>query len=108
MLRQAQEHRPKLIVCGGSAYPRTVDTAEFRKIAARFWSGNRALIGAAISKGYEEAGVTPPAAPERLASALIAMDIGLALQHFVDPEGAPLDLYPDLYELLFSPLDPAR
>ncbi|MDF2749156.1 MAG: serine hydroxymethyltransferase [Gaiellaceae bacterium] len=29
----AKEHRPKLIVCGGSAYPRTVDTAEFRRIA---------------------------------------------------------------------------
>src|SRR5215207_4456149 len=29
----AQEHRPRLIVCGGSAYPRTVDTAEFRRIA---------------------------------------------------------------------------
>jgi hypothetical protein len=50
----------------------------------------------------------PPAEPERLASALIAMDIGLALQHFVDPEAAPLDLYPELYELLFSPLDPAQ
>ena len=33
MLELAKEHRPKLIVCGGSAYPRTVDTAEFRKIA---------------------------------------------------------------------------
>ena len=33
MLQLAKEHRPKLIVCGGSAYPRTVDTAEFRKIA---------------------------------------------------------------------------
>ena len=32
-LEVAKEHRPKLIVCGGSAYPRTVDTAEFRKIA---------------------------------------------------------------------------
>jgi glycine hydroxymethyltransferase len=31
--RLAEEHRPKLIVCGGSAYPRTVDTAEFRRIA---------------------------------------------------------------------------
>ena len=29
----AREHRPKLIVCGGSAYPRTVDTGEFRRIA---------------------------------------------------------------------------
>src|SRR4029078_5731368 len=33
VLRLAREVRPKLIVCGGSAYPRTVDTAEFRKIA---------------------------------------------------------------------------
>ena len=33
VLELAKEHRPKLIVCGGSAYPRTVDTAEFRRIA---------------------------------------------------------------------------
>ena len=29
----AHEHRPKLILCGGSAYPRTVDTPMFRRIA---------------------------------------------------------------------------
>jgi AcrR family transcriptional regulator len=79
---------------------------EFRRIAAGFWSGNRALTGQAIAAAYEEAGVTPPVDPERLASAWIAMDIGLALQHFVDPDGAPLDLYPELYDLLFSRLDP--
>src|SRR6187401_1177206 len=33
VLDLAKEHRPKLIVCGGSAYPRTVDAAEFRRIA---------------------------------------------------------------------------
>jgi len=33
VLRLAKEYRPKLIVCGGSAYPRTVETWEFRKIA---------------------------------------------------------------------------
>jgi glycine hydroxymethyltransferase len=33
VLALAREHRPKLIVCGGSAYPRTVDTSEFRRIA---------------------------------------------------------------------------
>src|SRR5918998_6778158 len=33
VLDLAREHRPKLIVCGGSAYPRTVDTVEFRRIA---------------------------------------------------------------------------
>ena len=33
VLALAKEHRPKVIVCGGSAYPRTVETWEFRKIA---------------------------------------------------------------------------
>jgi glycine hydroxymethyltransferase len=29
----AREHKPKLIVAGGSAYPRTIDFAHFRKVA---------------------------------------------------------------------------
>ena len=33
VLAKAREARPRLIVCGGSAYPRTVDTARFREIA---------------------------------------------------------------------------
>src|ERR671910_937363 len=33
VLHLAKEHRPSLIVCGGSAYPRTVETDQFRKIA---------------------------------------------------------------------------
>jgi glycine hydroxymethyltransferase len=33
VLEQARETKPRLIVCGGSAYPRTVDTAKFREIA---------------------------------------------------------------------------
>ncbi len=33
VLALAKEHRPKMILCGGSAYPRTVETWEFRKIA---------------------------------------------------------------------------
>ena len=33
VLRLAKEHRPKLIVCGGSAYPRTVQADRFREIA---------------------------------------------------------------------------
>ena len=31
--RLAHEHRPKLIICGGSAYPRVIDFAGFRAIA---------------------------------------------------------------------------
>jgi glycine hydroxymethyltransferase len=33
VLAKARESRPALIICGGSAYPRTVDTAKFREIA---------------------------------------------------------------------------
>src|SRR6187200_1193800 len=33
VLALAKQHRPKLIVCGGSAYPRTVETDKFREIA---------------------------------------------------------------------------
>jgi glycine hydroxymethyltransferase len=33
VLRIARDTRPKLIVCGGSAYPRTVETDRFREIA---------------------------------------------------------------------------
>ena len=33
VLRLAKEHRPKLIVCGGSAYPRVVEADRFREIA---------------------------------------------------------------------------
>ena len=29
----AKEHKPKLIICGGSAYPRTIDFKRFREIA---------------------------------------------------------------------------
>src|SRR6187551_1977640 len=33
ILQLAKEHRPRLIVCGGSAYPRTVEADKFREIA---------------------------------------------------------------------------
>ncbi|HSL65804.1 MAG TPA: serine hydroxymethyltransferase, partial [Gaiellaceae bacterium] len=33
VLELAKEHRPRLIICGGSAYPRTVETDRFRAIA---------------------------------------------------------------------------
>ena len=78
----------------------------FRQIAAGFWSANRALTAQTIASAHEEAGSTPAAPAEDLATAMIALDIGLALQHFVDPDAAPLKLYPELYELLFGHLAP--
>jgi AcrR family transcriptional regulator len=75
---------------------------QFREIAAGFWSANRKLTAAAIDSAHASQGAELPLAADRLASAMIALDIGLALQHFVDPDAVPLDLYPELYELLFS------
>lgn len=79
---------------------------DFRTLAARFWTTTRRLSAEGISRAYEEEGSKPPAPPEQLATAMIAMDIGLALQHFVDPKAVPLSDYPELYELVFSPLAP--
>lgn len=44
-----------------------------------------------------------PLEAKHLATARIALDIGLAVQHLVDPEAVPLDIYPKLWELLFGP-----
>ena len=39
-----------------------------------------------------------------MATAMTALDIGLAIQNLVDPEEVPLDLYVPLYDLLFGRL----
>jgi len=79
----------------------------FRKLAGGFWSATRYMSAKGINDAFEEAGQKPPASPDHLATAMIALDIGLALQHFVDPEAVPLDVYPELYELLFAPHAPS-
>jgi len=76
----------------------------FRDIAGAFWRANRGVSTEAIAAAYAEQGSPPPVAPDHLASAMIALDIGLAIQHFADPDAVPLELYPELYELLFSGL----
>jgi AcrR family transcriptional regulator len=80
----------------------------FRSIAAGFWSANRALGAEALRAAYAADGAEPPVPAEDLATAMIALDIGLALQGFLDPEAAPLELYPELFELLFGPHEPPR
>src|SRR4051812_19564092 len=71
---------------------------EFRAIAARFWRGTRDLTAEVIRRDAEARGVEPPADPRAIATALIALDIGLAVQNAVDREDVPLTLYPELYE----------
>ena len=79
-----------------------------RELAATFWSGNRELTAHSIKEAFANVGKEPPGDPRMFATALIALDIGLALQHYVDPDAVPLSVYPELYEALFGPLDPGR
>jgi len=57
VLRLAKERRPKLIVCGGSAYPRTVETDRFRAIADEV--GALLLCDMAHFAGLVAAGLHP-------------------------------------------------
>ncbi|MBM2821335.1 MAG: serine hydroxymethyltransferase [Thermoleophilia bacterium] len=57
VLRLAKEHRPKLIVCGGSAYPRTVEAWRFREIADEV--GALLLCDMAHFAGLVAAGIHP-------------------------------------------------
>jgi hypothetical protein len=77
---------------------------EFRKLAATFWSGNRAVLTEQTKDTFKELGRKPPVPPKQIATAMIALDVGLAVQHLVDPDEAPLDLYVPLFDLLFGSL----
>ena len=57
VLELAKEHHPKLIVCGGSAYPRTVETDRFRAIADEV--GALLLCDMAHFAGLVAAGLHP-------------------------------------------------
>jgi len=59
--RLAAEHRPKLIVCGGSAYPRQVDSKRFRAVADE--TGARLLCDMAHFAGLVAAGLHPDPVP---------------------------------------------
>jgi glycine hydroxymethyltransferase len=57
VLRLAKEHKPQLIVCGGSAYPRTVETDRFREVADEV--GALLLCDMAHFAGLVAAGLHP-------------------------------------------------
>ena len=59
--RLAQEHRPKLIVCGASAYPRAIEADRFREIADEV--GALLLCDMAHIAGLVAAGLHPNPVP---------------------------------------------
>ncbi len=58
---KALEHKPKLIIAGGSAYPRTIDFAAFRKIADEI--GAVFMVDMAHFAGLVAAGLYPSPFP---------------------------------------------
>jgi AcrR family transcriptional regulator len=77
---------------------------DFRKLAATFWTGNRALLTEQTKAVIKEVGREPPLPAEQIASAMIALDIGLLVQHLVDPDAVSLDLYVPLFDQLIGKL----
>lgn len=61
MERLAREHKPKLIITGGSAYPRIIDFARFRKIADEV--GAYFMVDMAHFAGLVAGGVFPTPVP---------------------------------------------
>jgi glycine hydroxymethyltransferase len=61
VLAKAKEVRPKLIVCGGSAYPRTVEADRFREIADEV--GAMLMTDMAHFAGLVAAGIHPSPVP---------------------------------------------
>jgi len=59
--RLAREHQPKMIVVGASAYPRTIDFAQFRKIADSV--GAVVMVDMAHIAGLVAAGLHPSPVP---------------------------------------------
>ena len=57
LARLAEEHKPQLIVAGGSAYPRTIDFARFRQIADSV--GALLMVDMAHFSGLVAAGIHP-------------------------------------------------
>jgi AcrR family transcriptional regulator len=77
---------------------------EFRELATSFWSGNRAVLTSQIESVFDDLEREPPLPPNQIATAMIALDVGLAVQHLVDPDEVPLDFYLPLFDLLFGEL----
>jgi glycine hydroxymethyltransferase len=64
IMAEAQKWKPKLLICGGSAYPRDWDYSRFREIAdsvgAYLLCDMAHISGLVLAKGYTEGGVNDP------------------------------------------------
>lgn len=71
------------------------------ELATRF-AAQRADIARLITSEFEAAGRTPPLPASQLASALVGLVNGLAVQQFIDPAAIPTELYVSALALLLG------
>lgn len=76
------------------------------KLAQRFRSGRKYLADA-INADATEGRTTRSMNSTRIVTLLLALDTGLLLQHYVDPEEVPAQLYVEALSLLFNGLQPS-
>jgi hypothetical protein len=77
-------------------------------MVAGFWRGNAILIEQAFHAAEEAHGTRLNVDPHALAAAAIALDVGLSIQHYADPERVPLSVWPDAFEALYKGLEDAQ
>lgn len=62
----------------------------------------RSTITRLVEQLAERRGVALPADADRLALSIRALGLGLAIEHLLDPDAVPADLYGDVVELLLD------
>jgi AcrR family transcriptional regulator len=73
-----------------------------RELAAGFWRQNAELSARAIAATARARGAELAYPPDVLATASVALDIGLTVQRFVDPERVGLDVWPKAFAALYA------
>jgi AcrR family transcriptional regulator len=73
-----------------------------RELAAGFWRQNTELTARAIAATARARGAELEYPPDVLATAAVALDIGLAVQRFVDPDRVGLDAWPKAFAALYA------
>lgn len=99
-LMQAQ---PQMVVVGHEYWMHAVrDPAVRKRFAARHRSLRRAM-GKALAARMERLGAPPlQMDPEAMATAVIAIGLGLSQQKLIDPTFVPADLYGQIMALIYS------
>lgn len=81
---------------------RGVRDPEFRPVVARYWQAIRSALAEQIERRAADEGRTVPDKPENFASMVIAMGVGFAFEHLIDPKQVSADVYPAMLAMILT------